>query len=215
MTVTRITCVRHGRTSWNAQGRWQGHADVGLDEVGLAQTARVAIWLNAQPPPIDAVLSSDLLRARQTAGPIAEGAGLPLRFDPRLREIDMGDWQGMTGPEVEQFDSVRLAAVRAGGLLLRRPGGESLQDVADRVFALFMALADDPAGGAHLVLVSHGGTIRMLLHALDLLDTSHVRIDNTSCTTFTRADSDSAWQLTAFATIDHLRGLTEADDQPV
>ena len=220
MTVMQVTCVRHGRTSWNAEGRWQGHADVGLDNFGRMQAARVAAWLNTQPPPIDAVISSDLLRARWTADPIALGAGVPLQFDRRLREIDMGDWQGMTGPEVELWDSARLAAVRNGGLAVQRPGGESLQQVADRVLALFNELADDPARGAHVVLVSHGGTIRMLLHALNLLETTHDHIHNTSCTTIVRDNSSmpgnasSAWRVAAFATLTHLDGLTEIDDQP-
>jgi glucosyl-3-phosphoglycerate phosphatase len=215
MTVTQVTCIRHGRSAWNAQGRWQGQANVGLDEVGLVQAVRVAKWLTEYASPISIVYSSDLLRARETANAISGELNVPLKFDTRLREIDMGEWQGMTGQEVELWDGARLTAVRAGGVTIKRPGGESLQEVADRAYEFFQSIVSAPDNGQHVIFVAHGGTIRMLLHGLNLLEAMHVTIDNTSRTAIVRADDHSAWQVAEFAAIDHLNGVEDTDDQPM
>ncbi|MHB8629978.1 MAG: histidine phosphatase family protein [Aggregatilineales bacterium] len=199
--MTRITLIRHGQTWWNTDGRWQGQANVGLNPTGLAQASRVAEHLRGVD--VSALYSSDLIRARQTAEAIAECMGVPVITDVRLREIDVGEWQGLTGDEVLQWDAERLYAVRAGGYSVRRPSGESLQEVADRALALFKeVVAAYP--GKHVILVSHGGTIRMLLYALQLLDDTHTHVDNTSRTVLVRAESEASWQLDAFNQVDHL-----------
>ncbi len=209
MSVTRITLIRHGQTWWNAEGRWQGQANVGLDPTGLAQAARLAEHMRGVD--VSAIYSSDLIRARQTAEAIAECVGVPVITDVRLREIDVGEWQGLTGDEVLQWDAERLYAVRAGGYSVRRPSGESLQEVADRALALFKeVVAAYP--GKHVILVSHGGTIRMLLHALQLLNETHTHVDNTSRTVLVRAESEESWQLDAFNQVDH---LTEVEGNQV
>ncbi|MCW2867152.1 MAG: histidine phosphatase family protein, partial [Marmoricola sp.] len=80
--------VRHGRTAWNAEGRAQGHHDVGLDEVGRAQAEQMAPVVAAYAPTL--LLTSDLARARQTAEPLERATGLVARADERLREYDTG-----------------------------------------------------------------------------------------------------------------------------
>ena len=201
MTETRVTLIRHGQTEWNMDGRWQGQANVGLNPTGFAQAAYIAEHLRRAD--ISAIYSSDLVRARQTAEEIAKCLGIPVIADARLREIDVGEWQGLTSEEVLQWDAERLHAVRSGGHTVRRPSGESWQDVADRSLAMFEQIVAVHRG-KHVILVTHGGTIRMLISGLHLLNETHTHVDNTSRTVLVRNEPDSAWQIDAFNQVDHL-----------
>lgn len=95
----RIILLRHGRTAWNAERRYQGQADPPLDEVGHAQAIESAALVAAMDP--DLLVSSDLQRAEQTARRIASLTGLALTVDVRLRERHLGHWQGLTRVDVE------------------------------------------------------------------------------------------------------------------
>jgi len=154
---------RHGRTAWNDEGRFQGQLDVDLDEVGTGQAARAARLLAAMPP--DAIVSSDLARAQQTAAPLGQLCGLPVHLDPGLRETFAGDWQGMLASEIAASDGARLGAWRAGADV-RPGGGETRAEIADRAeAALYKRLAEVPDAGV-IVLVTHGGTARALIGRL-------------------------------------------------
>ncbi|HEU0130476.1 MAG TPA: histidine phosphatase family protein [Mycobacteriales bacterium] len=147
---------RHGRTEWNDTGRFQGQADVPLDDVGVAQSRAAAVRLAALRPA--RVVSSDLLRASATAGAL----GLPVTLDPRLREVHVGEWSGLTRDEVASRFPRTYAAWLAGEDV-RREGGETLAEVAARaVSCVTEALGD----GGPLVVVTHGGTGRALVLAL-------------------------------------------------
>ena len=98
--ATQLILVRHGRTVWNAADRIQGQADIELDDVGQDQARRVAPLLAAYRP--DLIVCSDLVRAVQTAEPLARQTGLPVEYDARLRERHFGPWQGLTLPEVAE-----------------------------------------------------------------------------------------------------------------
>ena len=97
--ITEFIVVRHGETAWNAQGRIQGHLDSPLNEEGLAQALLVGDRLAREP--FAHLYSSDLGRALQTAQPIADHSGRPARIDARLRERNLGVFQGLTGAECE------------------------------------------------------------------------------------------------------------------
>ncbi len=160
----RVLLVRHGRTAYNAQRRFQGQLDLPLDEVGRAQAAELALTL-ARCEPV-AIVSSDLERARDTAAPLAAKLGLSVPVDPRLREIDMGTWQGLTNAEVLEHFPAEFHAWQRGGDV-RRGGGETYAEVAVRaVAAVEDALAAASAGTGPLVVVTHGGTIRAVVSAL-------------------------------------------------
>jgi probable phosphoglycerate mutase len=157
----RLLLLRQGRTSWNDSGRYQGHADPDLDATGTAQAAAVGPVLRAMRP--DLVLSSDLGRCEQTARAI----GLPYRLEPRLREIDIGYWSGLTREEA----SVRYPDEEAAWLRgedVRRGGGETYEEVGARAVGAFREL--EAAGlapdGALVVFVLHGGTARSLIGSL-------------------------------------------------
>jgi probable phosphoglycerate mutase len=150
--VAAIVLVRHGETEWNLERRWQGHADPELNETGRAQALAVARSLGAKP--FNALYSSDLVRARETAEIIGKELGLPIQLDPRLREVDVGDWSGLTTPEIEQRYPDGLRRRREGGTGWEH--GESYTVMGERVVAALHAIAEAHPGGRVLV-VTHGG----------------------------------------------------------
>ena len=151
--------LRHGRTTWNLIGRAQGHGDVPLDEVGHAQAEAVAPLVAAMGPA--RVVSSDLTRATQTAAYVGRACGLEVEPDPRLREFDVGQRQGLTWAEsVERFPWI-ADGVGLGERLAGVPGAEGDADVLARfVPALEDAVASvDP--GQTVVVVTHGAAIKL------------------------------------------------------
>ena len=157
--LRRIVILRHGRTAWNAERRYQGQADPPLDEVGQAQAIQAAALVAAMAP--DVLISSDLQRARATADKVGLLSGLQVRVDPRLRERNLGHWEGLTRDEVEARYPDEYADWAAGRDVTRR-GGENRQQVADRALALVSDLPDVELA----VLVSHGATAMCLTAAL-------------------------------------------------
>ena len=98
--VTTILLARHGETDWNREGRWQGWADAPLNDTGRAQARELAEQLRSTP--FDAVYSSDLSRAHETAEIVAAPHGVPVISDAGLREIDVGSWSGLTRAELQE-----------------------------------------------------------------------------------------------------------------
>lgn len=157
----RLYLIRHGQTAWNAEGRAQGHADIPLDAHGEAQAN--AVGEAFRHIHLDAVLSSDLDRASNTAKPICTATGTPLLVDARLRERSMGVFEG------QPFDAFRvhLRAMATPDdpyhVDARLEGGESARDVWDRLEGVVEShLAVHP----RLAVVSHGGTCSLLLARL-------------------------------------------------
>lgn len=155
---------RHGRTAWNAERRIQGQQDPGLDATGQQQVQAAARQLAGLSP--TALLSSDLRRARQTAGALARSCGLAVRVDPRLREVDMNAWQGHTHAEVAAVDPTGYARWVAGDN--DSPGGgESYGEVRARMLAATLEAWSALAGPRRvLVLATHGGSARLLVTGL-------------------------------------------------
>jgi glucosyl-3-phosphoglycerate phosphatase len=151
--VVKLVLWRHGRTAWNAQRRFQGHADVPLDETGHAQARDAARYLAAMRPA--AIFSSDLARAAETAAYLAELTGLPVQLDKDLRERGGGVWEGLTDAEIRAGYPEAYAAWVP-------PDGEPVDSVAERTAAAFQRIADGLAGSGSLaVLVSHGAAINL------------------------------------------------------
>lgn len=168
--MRRLVLWRHGRTEWNAAGRFQGQLDVPLDDTGKAQARAAAAQLAQMPP--TAIVSSDLQRARFTAEALASLAGLPVAIDERLRETYAGGWQGLSRDDLLARYSDELAAWAAGSDL-RPGGGERRSEVALRmVAAIDQALAAVPDGGT-LVVATHGGSARAAVGHLLGLPTEH------------------------------------------
>jgi broad specificity phosphatase PhoE len=145
--VTTLLLARHGETDWNAEGRLQGHTDTPLNELGRRQARRLAEELSGDG--IDAVYSSDLARARDTAEIVAERLGLPVGLDPDLRERDWGTWEGLTGAERERVELV----------------GETTEAHRERTLRSLRSIASAHPKGRVLV-VTHGGSMRRVQAAV-------------------------------------------------
>jgi broad specificity phosphatase PhoE len=168
--VTTVYLARHGQSDWNAAGRWQGHADRPLTELGLRQAADLAVAL--ADVPLDAVYSSDLRRARETAEAVAAPRGLAVHTLPELREVDVGSWSGLTRAEAKERFPQGFRRWTDGGHGWQ--DGEPYDRMAERVVAVVRRIAAEHEGGSVLV-VAHGGPVRAL-HAVALgLDVSEHR----------------------------------------
>lgn len=172
MTLRRIILLRHGQTDYNVAGRMQGHLDSVLTPVGHEQAARAAPVIAALAP--DRVISSDLRRAVDTAEVVGAACGLPVKFDARLRETHLGDWQGHTVAEIDHGHPDAIATWRSDPSWAP-PGGESRVAVVERsrpvVDELDAEFADSP-GESTALLVAHGGLIAGLVTGLMELPTS-------------------------------------------
>lgn len=151
--MTTLWLIRHGVTDWNREGRWQGQRDVPLNDEGRRQARQAAERLRDQP--LEAIYTSDLSRARETAAVLSEATGAPLVEDPRLREIHLGAWEGLSFDDIRQSYGDRLDRFRARPHKERAPGGESVPDVQHRVLGALEEVVDRHPHG-EVALVSHG-----------------------------------------------------------
>lgn len=204
---TTLTLIRHGVTDWNLAHRAQGHAPVPLAEQGQTQARLLAEVYKGQNG-IAALYSSDLLRCRQTVAPVADALGLPVTFDTRLQEIDLGNWQGMTRAEWEAFDGEYYARFMADPVNVPFPGGENRPMLTGRVMA---SLRDIVAAhpDQHVIVVTHGGPIRSVLRYFQhwpyrpWIDPSPP-VGNTSRTTLSIADDGVTAELVVLLDTAHL-----------
>jgi probable phosphoglycerate mutase len=157
--ATRILAIRHGQTAWNADGRIQGHTDIALDAIGEWQAERLAQALADDD--LQALYSSDLMRARQTAAPLARRRGLQLRIDAGLRERGFGEFEGLSFAQIEQRWPDQAAAWRKRDPDFGARGGEVLRDFRDRVVAAVTRLSQAHRGKS-IALVTHGGVLDLL-----------------------------------------------------
>jgi probable phosphoglycerate mutase len=158
--VSRLTIWRHGQTEWNATDRIQGHADVGLDDIGRAQAAVAARYIAHGHP--DVIVSSDLRRAADTAAALAAVTGLTVRIDPRLRERHFGDWQGLTNAEVRNAYPHVWARWRRGEPA-EAAGIEDIETLRERALD---AMTDAAELGGSVVVVTHGGTAKQAMGSM-------------------------------------------------
>lgn len=158
-----MVLLRHGRTGHNVDGRMQGQRDIPLDAVGLVQAAAVAEVLVGTSPHL--IVSSDLSRALVTAETIAARAGLSVIVDSRLREIALGDWEGLTADEAREQFPAEHAAWLAGDDDARG-GGETYREAGLRAVACLDEVLLGAPAGATVIAVTHGGTTRAALGCL-------------------------------------------------
>lgn len=157
---TRLLLLRHGQTELSRQRRYSGRGNPELTETGRGQAAAAARYLS-QKGGIAAVVSSPLQRAYDTASAAADALGLPVRVDDDLIETDFGEWEGLTFAEAsEQHPDLHGRWLRDTGL--RPPGGESFDDVANRVHRARDRIVADH-GAATVLVVSHVTPIKTLL----------------------------------------------------
>jgi glucosyl-3-phosphoglycerate phosphatase len=198
VTLSRLVMWRHGETDYNATGRWQGHVDSRLTEVGRNQ-ARFAVPALARFSP-DIVVTSDLHRAMDTAATFTGATGVPSRVDKRLRETNLGLWQGMTSAEVdEQWPGARQ--VWQTDPTWTPPGGESRIEVAARAAEVVADLDESTEDTA--ILCAHGGLITALVgHLLELPVAAWAKLGGIGNCHWTvlarRGTSGLAWRLRVY-----------------
>jgi broad specificity phosphatase PhoE len=152
--TTTFLLIRHGQTDWNAAGRWQGHTDRPLNEIGTAQAQALANRLHHWP--IQAIYSSDLQRAAGTAHMIAQPHNITITLDPHWRERYAGRLEGLTREEIQQ-QLPEVWAVLAQGQA-EAPEGESYAALRERVAAAYHHLLSQHTNEM-IAIVSHGGTL--------------------------------------------------------
>lgn len=157
--MTRLLLIRHGETDWNIEGRWQGQEDIPLNQRGREQAERMAELLEEHA--IDAIYSSDLQRAHETARIVAEEKGLPIHVDPRLREIHQGEWQGLLVKEIETRYADLFKERSEDPYNIAPPGGESTFEVRERVLE-FLKKIEKEYPDSTVAIVSHGFTLAVI-----------------------------------------------------
>jgi 2,3-bisphosphoglycerate-dependent phosphoglycerate mutase len=153
--ATRILAIRHGETAWNVDTRIQGQLDIPLNDTGRWQAHRLALAIAEEG--LDAIYSSDLLRALETAQAVASGSGKPIATDTGLRERGFGEFEGLTFQEIGERWPRRDPTFGP-------PGGEVLRDFYDRSVATVMRLAAAHPGQT-IAVVAHGGVMDCLYRA--------------------------------------------------
>jgi len=167
-SARRLVVVRHGETPDNAAGIWQGQRDSALSALGRDQARRAAPALAAYRPQL--VVSSDLQRARDTAAAVGAACGLPVRLDARLREIDVGEWQGMSTSQVRADYPELTAAMGRGEDVRRGVTGETVAELAARVRPALEEVGAELEPARVAIVVGHGVSARTGVAALTGLD---------------------------------------------
>jgi probable phosphoglycerate mutase len=223
--VTTIYLIRHGATDWNEERRWQGHVDIPLNHRGRRQSELLARRLVKERVHFHYIYSSDLARAYQTAWEVGAAMNVPVELLPPLREIDMGEWSGLTRDEVRERYPVEFSLLEKGQDI-PRGGKETLTAMRERVIKGIMAMVRQHPGET-LAFFSHGGPIRMMLsyalqapveHAFQKSDqksddSSHPckHIGNASITILHHSEPGD-WQYVVCNDVSHLAGQEQAPD---
>jgi broad specificity phosphatase PhoE len=165
----RLLLIRHAQSIANAEGRLQGQFDSPLSDEGRAQARALAGRLRREDWQVAAVYASDLSRAAETAEILGSALGLPVVLDPRLREYDAGVLNGLTWPQIEDHYPELWRELQHSREWVPIPGEEGNEGFRDRVAAALDDLQDAHGDGETAAIVSHGGTLSMLLlHLLGL-----------------------------------------------
>ena len=209
LPVTRLLVVRHGETRWNIENRYQGHGDSPLTEAGLAQAE--ALGRRLSHAAFDALVSSDLERARTTAARIAAFTGHPLQTDPRLRERNFGILEGLTLEEILARHTTVYERLQTGDPDYRPPQGESHRDHYRRNIA-FLEEWHHTRPGTSAVWVVHGGVLDSLFRFVAQLPLTQPRcfvVPNASLSVLSHGIfyGTPRWVIEAWGQVDHLDGI--------
>jgi len=166
MKETEIILIRHGETEWNSQQRMQGHSNSDLSSVGQAQIQALGQWMKIVP--FDHIYSSDSLRAKQTAEAITQFSGHELKIDLRLREKNLGVFEGLTSEEARVRHPEVFRLFKTAGSKYVIDEGESTQHLQDRALEIVEEILNKHPE-KRVLLVTHGGFIRVVMkHSLGL-----------------------------------------------
>jgi len=205
--MAEIILVRHGETEWNVGGIYRGRADVALDGVGVKQAELLGKYLSGLK--LDAIYSSPLRRALDTANIVARYQSVGAQVSDGLIDFNYGEWQGLPDKEVRKLYPALHSEWHTHPHLVEMPGGESLGDVEERVLAVVKEVVSKYKGS--VVLVSHRVVNKVLTCSLLVLDNSHfwhIRQDVGGITTFDYVDGH--FILTKHNDTSYLKGMPKA-----
>lgn len=210
MQTTQVFLVRHGETEWNLVGKMQGHSDSPLTAVGIAQADALADGMKNQK--FSALYSSDLVRAYETARRIATKNHLTIITDNRLRERNLGIFQGLDkqGIAVQFPDEYQQYITDGANYVV--PNGESGQQFFDRCVICLTELAQKHPG-ERILVVTHGGVLANLFKStvgLSVASPRRFAVLNTSINVF--AYHNGMWTLERWGDLSHLEHLRSLDD---
>ena len=189
-----LICVRHGRTAWNADRRFQGQTDIPLDDEGLAQAQALAAHLRDEH--FDLALASDLTRARTTAEAILGDRDVVLELSPEFREMHFGQWEGLTWDEIlGRWPELDISGEKVP-MHYTAEGGESWDALCARVDAALRDLAGRMGAGDRALIVSHAGVMHGIVRSLTGEPTTTIRFSPGGIIR-ARGSFAAGWELTA------------------
>lgn len=205
MSVKRVVFIRPGETEWNKIGRWQGIVAIPLNMHGITQAKRLAQFVRNIG--LDVIYSSNLRRAKDTAAVLSEYTHVPFHYDERLRERDMGLWQGLSTNEIRDWYKVQYEELIADPQNVPVPRGESRAQVSARVNACFQEVTAKE--GETIGIISHTTAIRSILAELiPNSDPYNIPFHNMSVTTIAR--DNNVWSISQLDDMTHLEGMKSA-----
>ncbi len=203
----RIIFIRHGETDWNVTLQYQGQAQIPLNERGRQQARLAGERLRRLKA--SALYSSDIVRAWETAQIVGPLIGLEPQPMPELREIDVGQWEGLTPEELYRRFPDHMREYERDPARTVRKGGESYAQLQERALMALQQIAETYPSDETVLTVSHGGTIRAILCHVIGLDLSYfgrMWLDNGSLTELHYGVR--GWRLVRLNDAAHLEGLT-------
>jgi broad specificity phosphatase PhoE len=204
--MTEVILVRHGQTDWNVTGRFRGRADIPLNERGRREATATAERVAREWQPA-AIYGSPVHRAQVTAARIANQTWLELHEDPRLSDVDYGEWQGLTRTEVAARFPSELALFESTPSLLRIPGGEGFTSVRERVAAFLLDIEEKHPNDT-IVVVGHTEVNRILLLITLQLPTDALwRIEQHPCAISVLRAAAQRWTIVTMNDTCHLAAL--------
>lgn len=209
--MIRIILLRHGETTWNIEGRYQGQEDTPLSPRGLEQGKRAALAL--KDVPLDRAISSPLSRSYETCRMAADYHGLTVQKDPRLTEICHGKWEGIHADEIEAQYPTEFHLWHTHPEQVQMPEGENLEDVRKRCRAAFDEYAEKYDGETVLV-AAHDAVNKAIICDLLGLDMSHfwqIKQDN-CCINVLECDKGT-WRIVSLNNTAHLGYLVSGIEQ--
>lgn len=203
----QIVLVRHGATDWNLEGRCQGATDRELNAVGVHQAEQVAATFTNEP--IEAIYSSHLKRARQTAESIAQPHNLPVLIEHDIRELDHGKLEGLTFNEIKDTYPDFISRWRTTPAEIQVPGGERLAEVAERAWNGLNRIVWQHGDGKTIVVVSHNFPILGIVCRITGTHLNNYRsfhLDPCGVTRLT-CDGTNTWQVTHINNREYIPGM--------
>lgn len=224
--ITVVYLIRHGETDWNGNGRWQGHMDIPLNERGRKQSKLLAKRLADEGVRFDYIYSSDLSRSYQTAWEVGAALGVAVELLPALREIDMGDWSGLTREQIRQQYPIEYALLEQGQDI-PRGRKETLAAMRERVINGIEAMVRQHPGET-LAFFTHGGPIRAMVCYVFQVPMQQLvakssyppdfpcwRFDNASITILEYDHQQQRWIPKVCNDVSHLEAMEDQNLDPV